>query len=305
MLQPLNHNVPDGRDESSRLASLSLSPTGDLRDFSIIASGENITRLDGERVIISRYGAEREMAQIFTLRSDSLTDEQREYIQAIRSENIAGKDILILPAYGPNAPFFALLGAKNVVGIDADPISLAWQKAYAGYFHHRNIGPRFFKQQDLFIPDRDSPKEFEKLKPLFESEFREALVYAVKRSLPKNGLDNLNFFQATLGKPCDNDRVIADMSQFDFAYIPYLLGIHHGVMSVEGVVKAFDQLWEAALPGARVVVAPWGYNSKYPFPYGDEKIVRALSELLPAAKFEVESSVSIGHTDFGFLRVRK
>jgi hypothetical protein len=193
----------------------------------------NLTRMDGEDVILRPWGAEQ--ARRRSLFEDSPSS-IREYFN--------GKDVLVIPGYANNGFLLAEQGgASSVTVYDKDPVTIAWLKAIKQYYHWpldngRSIG-------EAFVQGANVSKDY----------FILAIQKAVQGADPERFAwdKSIEFYVG------DVDRVLKDQNgrAFDTVFVPYLLGVNRGVENEADITYFVEQLIKIA-PAGKMLVTPSG-----------------------------------------------
>lgn len=274
-------------------------------EIAIIKNG-NLQRGNGGRVILLGFGHEKYLSLFF--RREHIYDRscyRSELSPELLNNYIKGKRVLVVSGYGPNAFLFKMLGAKEVVGVDADPISIAWLKAIAKYFHNDNIGNIILSTAEY--PNSTASSEISRIYKDLEESIVLATQQKVRTGSAGDPIEGVSFTRAFLGVPEDNKEcpsiraALAGKGEFDFIYVPYLLGIENGISDRAAIVKAFMDFWSLAKPGARIMITPFSdLGSGLASYFGcrqDPGLLDALKDLVPQNKFRF-----IDHTNIDGAR---
>ena len=275
-----------------------------------LLTGKSLIRTDGGEVLISPSGAERQISEFFRL--DNLSKTANDIAKILLENCIKNKKVLVVPGYSTNPFLFRLLEAKEVVAADADPVSIECQKLIRDYFYHDSIGEILMSQ--AWYPTIDSCFEvFKKLqlpkgdggRKQREEDILSRLRKIIIDSPPLNPLNNIDFICASLGtkhKEVDSiSKFFPTGCEFDFIYVPYLLGIQKGIEDKESIKKAFEELWLLAKNDARIMITPFSNSADDHISLFESKanpgIVQKLEGLLPPNKFVVESDIRLSGSD--------
>jgi len=227
----------------------------------IILNGKLI-RIDGEPIKLMAEGNEMELCYFFRLQS--LAQGNNQIASQLLRENIVGKRILVIPAYATNSFVFKQLGAAEVVGVELDPITATWVKALRDHFHFERVGDFFVANADLTTFLNSPPLLAMKKGKSSLEVVVEKLQSAVRSAAAPTPLEGVEFLQACLGPVPQGlsgierlGSVLKEKKGFDFIYVPFLFGQCHGIQAGQAIKEALDELWQAANPGARVMITPF------------------------------------------------
>ena len=209
-----------------------------------IVEQENMTRLDGRPICG------------MNLCDLALVD----YLSDLKEEGFFNEDsrVLLVPAYGVVAFIFPTLGVKSVTAVEIDPTTLAWQKAISDFYYCDEI------QKE--IPDvlglRD--KSIYRNIPAYNATFSiyDSLRQFLVEGREPNPLTGSTFIRAALGtspvKGVGNlATTFGPTEKFDFAVVPYLLGLENGLESDQAIMAGLADLAAVLEDGAKVVIAPF------------------------------------------------
>ncbi|MFT4057986.1 MAG: ABC transporter permease [Legionella sp.] len=220
-----------------------------------------VSRLtDNKEVQIYPMGAERYLSlQLFG-------QEQERY--DIRSA-IVGKDVLVIPGYGNSSFLFVEAGAKSVIAYDKDAVTIAWLKAFKKYYHYRegvnypSVGELLTALTRWYPPIITLPsgRVAHVLSWLFSpNSLRRAYIHymidliqqAVRAHVQECEWDrNIQFFVGT----ADDLLALKEKPHFDTAFVPYLLGVRHGIEQEQEIVTFIKQLLHLVLDG-QILISP-------------------------------------------------
>ncbi len=86
--------------------------------------------------------------------------------------------------------------------------------------------------------------------------------------------------------------------------IPYLLGIRNGIEDEEGIVAAYNEMYELSNPNALIMIGPFDSIPMQENFGADSGTLLSLSGLAPKEKFVLETEMGLGgDNNYGFLRV--
>lgn len=262
-------------------------------------SSNTHTRADNGLVRFSPGGFEFETVSFLTGKWGSEEFCAQEH--PIVSSHIRGQKVVIIPAYGPMPFLFSMLGAQEVIGFDADPITCTWQQAITDYFDDPLVGHNFIAglqglASELGLPD----------------------IIALVRNNVQSGkstccMENIQFRQGILGSKTQNNNlsILEQLRTRDivpsFIYVPFLLGVKNGVETDEEVTKALEELWLMGKDGTVVMIGPFGiFDEEFQIrcePEENPEILSRIPSLVPSDKFQIQ----ILPTDprSGFLTLKK
>ncbi|OGV28318.1 MAG: hypothetical protein A3F18_03205 [Legionellales bacterium RIFCSPHIGHO2_12_FULL_37_14] len=218
-----------------------------------------LTRLtDNEPALIAPMGAERYLAlQLFE-------DHAKRF--ALR-KTIAGKNLVIVPGYANNAFLFAQAGAKSVTVYDKDPVTIAFIKAIKNYYYFQeakkpNIGELVSALTDWYPPLLAAPKS--KINNLPSLLFypiglrKKYFIYLL--SLLKKAVLTKSPSQYMLNQDitCFKGEALKLLKaniNCDVLYIPYLLGVKHGI-EAEGEIVKFITKFLHLNPKSQIIITP-------------------------------------------------
>ncbi|MBU0501955.1 MAG: hypothetical protein ABIH69_03750 [bacterium] len=266
----------------------------------------NLTREDGKASVLIEAMPHEQNLCLFLQKQGGLAGrlEAEELVLAkdLLNNYIRGQKVLVVPAYSVNAFLFKLFGAREVVGVDADQRTISWLRAIANNFNYREIG-------EIFMSFCRYPNIYAMLNVL-PGMSREAkgkeLLSRIQEAVTtnNNNLGGVRFLKGFLGELAG---VFRGREAFRFIYVPFLLGIKNGVEDRESISKSFEDIWEVAEPGARVMIAPFAGSDreaigKYE---SEEKIIDALENIMPKDKFTFVGDIFMDGVSAVILEVIK
>ena len=250
--------------------------------------GFELRRLDGRPVQSRPFGAEIHLANLF---SPQYSGENRDTAEHLLRHHIAGKRALVIPAYATNAFFFAHLGASDVVGADADEAALAWASLIRDYYYTRGIGERY-----LGLLEHGGAQA--------AATFEQTLLEIVSSSQDPAPHPRISFAAAKLGDlhgaPLPH---ILTMQPFDFAYVPFLLGVGAGICGPDSIQLAYQQLANLMKQGGLLMLTPFppcstSVTAPLEANFGE---INALAHLIPPKTFKVRKVLYFGDCGVGLL----
>ncbi len=148
------------------------------------------------------------------------------------------KSVLVAPGYG-NLPFFIRgRGAKKVVGLDSDPITVAFQKAKALFGNHSDLEGIW----GIFnYPTRN----------FVQKDYLDRITRLVQAEEPTKAteLDRIEF---RVGNVLDLSQ---EQEKYDLVVVPYLMGVQHGLTPEQGD-QMLSQFGNVLNQGGRIVLLP-------------------------------------------------
>ena len=224
---------------------------------------QRITRLtDNKEVLIYPMGAERYLSLV-------LSGKKKGHYN-IRNE-IEGKNILIIPGYGNTAFLFAQAGASSIKVYDKDPVTIAWIKAFKKYYHYRGKKSEYPSIGEVLTA---LTSWYPPLITLPFGIFKHALLWVLNPKLLRRAYI---FYMLSLVQQAIKDKVsdefelehdiefhagelkdlIKDKAKpsFDTAFIPYLLGVRHGIEHEKDIANFIKQSL-TLVPEGHVIVNP-------------------------------------------------
>lgn len=291
-------------------------------DRAIIVA-RDFKRLDGGPVILNPHGNEADIARFFIApkleEAGLLTvpDYSRKLplARTILEENVVGKRVLVVPGYGTNAFMFGHLGAKEVVGVDSDPTTIAWLRGLAAFHDHNQIGALICGEID--VPYGSKQKLNHENRGSLPKLAIERMIEAAASKCDLSPREGISFVNGALGGelvlgsraiPSLRAAIGQDSPGFDLVYVPYLLGISKGIMDPSVVDSAFRDLRSIANPTARILIAPFTHTDRESAEVVTDSrgiaIIESLAARARAAGFIQEAAVNTGG-DFihGVLRM--
>lgn len=236
---------------------------------------QRLTRLtDMAPCLIYPMGAERHLSTVL-LEGNPLG-------QFDLHSKIAGKHLLIIPGYGNSAFLFAEAGAASITVIDKDPVTIAWMKAYKAYYHYRqpkeadgrvypSVGELLSLLTCWYPPRVNLPFGQYKhwLYFMFAPQRLRRAYFFYMLSLIKQAVlekagsgyewdKEIEFHVGELHQRID----VLKQKQFDVAFVPYLLGVRHGIEDEHDIVKFMAQL-SARVPQGLMVVTPTEHKKEF------------------------------------------
>lgn len=283
------------------------------RDIEEFKDRKLLRRLDGQFVILEGYGMETDIADLFNPHSNlfslDIFHEQQSAFATIKKENIENKRVLVVPSYGENAFIFSFLGAKEVVGVDADKRTVDWLNLLQQYYGNQHLGEILLSQ--VSYPDYTARMRLIDQKIIqFVKYYRgqplvETLYSVVKHNEIPKPLANLSFHHASLGSMAGNtniSEIVGDSSKgFDFIYLPYILGIDNGIETVEEINEAYEQIYQLTNPDAKVMIAPFAGTKDLVGMFSEKGTLAQVRNLVPRDKFEIDYETALGDKVIGVL----
>jgi hypothetical protein len=300
-------------------------------------------RTDGRGVIIKGSGLEMEMSEFLTQNKlkkeeyvghledflktagwnkglgdlfDDYDSEKNEFAVELVEKHIKNKRVLVVPAYATNPYLFKLIGAKEVVGADADPVTIDWQKAIQEHFYTNDIGEVLMATGNY--PDMVTADGIfkEKRGTISKSNYQDYIANKVRKAVmdgvDKHPIEGVRFIQGSLATKEDISTRLVDTldeedKNFDFIYVPFLLGVRSGIDSRQGISDAYNDLWELGHDGSMVMIAPFADSSEDiwdNFGYA-ENAGKILKKLLPKSKFEFIDDFTCGDISCAVFKIKK
>jgi hypothetical protein len=229
-------------------------------------SEQRLTRLsDGKECLIYPMGAERYLSSVL------LGHKKTSY--PLRTE-IIGKNVLVIPGYGNSGFLFAQFGAKSVTIYDKDPVTIAWMKAFKKYYHYRgdksdahrypSVGELLTALTRWYPPLSTLPEK--KLKHFFlwsvdpKSLRRSYFFYMlslVQEAIHKKNQEHLEWEKTLQFYAGEMEQLVTHKKQhrFDMAFVPYLLGVRHGIETEQEIVHFIKQITQV-VPKGHILVTP-------------------------------------------------
>ncbi len=223
---------------------------------------QRVTRLsDQKETLIYPMGAERYLSAV-------LSGHKKNRYQIL--DDIKDKDILVIPGYGNSAFLFAQFGAKSVTVYDKDPVTIAWIKAFKAFFYYRGTDPSTPSIGELLsaltcwyppllkLPSQRLVNRFHWiLNPKFLRRTYIFYMMSLARQAVQLNIGNQFEFEKNI---CffagEIDQIITDNTHaFDTIFVPYLLGVHHGIEQEKEIAMFITQLTTLA-PVGRILVTP-------------------------------------------------
>jgi len=253
--------------------------------------GVELRRLDGLPVQTRPFGAEIHLADFFQARYDG---ENRETAEHLLKHHIAGKRVLVVPAYATNAFLFAHLGAGEVIGADADEAALAWVSIIRDYYYTQDIGERY-----LSLVEHGGAKA--------AATFAQTLLEVVSNGHDPIPNPYIKFVTAKLGdpkSPCLPHTLTRQL--FDFAYVPFLLGVGAGVCGPNSIQLAYQQLASLLKQGGILMLTPFPPCSTSVTAPLEANLgeINSLTHLIPANTFKVLKVFYMGDCGVGVIQRR-
>ena len=221
-----------------------------------------ITRIsDKKEILIYPMGAERYLSLVLSGKKKGRYN---------ISNDIINKNILIIPGYGNSAFLFANIGAKSITVYDKDPVTIAWIKASKKYYHYREYSKDQKPYPSIGEILTALTAWYPPLIKLPSQRFTNYISYlinprALRRkyifymmSLVSNALKskiNHNFeFEHDIKFYVGEIKDIKK-SNFDTAFVPYLLGVTNGIEATNQIVDFMKQIIKI-VPTGNVLVNP-------------------------------------------------
>lgn len=281
-----------------------------------------LRRNDGQGVMIEGHGMENDVADLFNPNSFLHTlvsmggrhaIERVGVFDRIKGESIKDKRVLVVPAYGENAFMFSALGAKEVVGVDLDQLTIDWMNLLREFFNTNHIGEILLSR--LSFPDMDARTRLKDqgiIQPpqQYKGQFLiEKLFSTIHAGESPNPLPNVAFQRASLGRSSSTSSIGEvfgrNGQEFDFIHVPYLLGIDSGIETTDGISDAFEDLYQVCAPGARVMIAPLDASEGLAELFSKNGSLSHVRGLIPKEKFEIDYETNVGDAGIGLLRAKK
>jgi hypothetical protein len=233
---------------------------------------QRVTRLsDQQEALIYPMGAER---YLFLVLQGKKSDRYN------LSQDIVGKNVLVIPGHGNNGFLFAEAGAKSVTVYDKDPVTIAWMKAFKKYYHYKEYnkkGNAFPSVGELLTA---LTRWYPPLLSLPRGKYSDALLWLLN---PKMLRRRYTYYllslvrqasQAKDNKSYELNRLIdfhvgelnngPREKEFDTAFIPYLLGVKNGIEKEEEILQFIQQL-TTLVPYGPILVSPSRSTKEFHF----------------------------------------
>lgn len=182
------------------------------------------TRSDGSRVLFS---GDTDMERILGLKFETESPALK-FAPLLPRELFANRDVLVVPGYG-NSPFLLKnLGAHTVVGVDKDPVTVAWQKARILYGNDTAVQMGDLSRLVHYVEEAREGKTF-----------------------PGMRVNGMQFMQGNLlGKlPLPDEAV-------DTAIVPYVFSVPNGLEKEWQFLLALNELLRVTRSGGTVLILP-------------------------------------------------
>jgi len=257
-----------------------------------------ITRIsDKKGVLIYPMGAERYLSLVLSGKIKGRYN---------IANDIINKNILIIPGYGNSAFLFANIGAKSITVYDKDPVTIAWIKAFKKYYHYRE----YSKNQEPFPSVGEILTALTAWYPplikLPNGKFLNHINYIIN---PKELRRAYLFYMMKLVRNALESKINHDVelkhdikffvgeikdikeSNFDTAFVPYLLGVTNGIEITTEIVAFIKQLVKI-VPSGNVLVNPargtkeFYITGKSYFKTSEYKNITHIPELKNHVRFE-------------------
>jgi hypothetical protein len=225
---------------------------------------QRVKRLsDQHEVLIYPMGAERYLSAVLSGK------EKGRY--AIK-EAVCGKQLLIIPGYANNAFLFAKAGAKSVTVYDKDPVTIAWLKAFKKYYHYRegnypSVGELLTALTAWYPPCLTLPQQHYHSRILWllnPQALRQTYLFYLL-SLIRNAVQaqakHLELEEDIQFHAGDISELSTTKKSFDMAYVPYLLGVQHGIENEQDIVQFMEQL--LALVKGPILITPCRHTKEF------------------------------------------
>lgn len=157
------------------------------------------------------------------------------HVPQVSKELFIGRRVLVAPCYGDLPFFIKALGAREVVGIDIDPLTIACQK------ERTLFGKTWLRE--YFLRFNHSAKDMEDL------------IKYLKFTLLM-GAENVSKIKGISFACADLTKPLPVQGKFDLVVVPYLFGVTNGIREIDGYDKAFKQLLGSLDQDGRILVLP-------------------------------------------------
>lgn len=309
--------MQDGKDTASELLPEN-EDENHVQGWRHVFTG-TLQRADRGPIILAPFGLEWAVSSFF--REAYHLPFMNPIAHEIKEKYIKGKRVLVVPAYSTNPYILKAVGAREVVGLDADEATVEWQRAIQQYFGQDEIGQDYLALAN-YPDNKASHRLDEKYKKYlephhginFEKGFRDKIQTVISQNKPTSPLQGVRFIQAGLGvskgsKIPDVLSVIPEAKRnFDFLFVPYLLGVKNGIESEQEVRKTLDELWELGHDGSAVMITPFSNTEedmKEMFGVESGRIISELKNLIPNDKFDIERSFNLTGAECVLLKIKK
>jgi len=221
-----------------------------------------ITRIsDKKEVLIYPMGAERYLSLVLSGKIKGRYN---------ISNDILNKNILIIPGYGNSAFLFANIGAKSITVYDKDPVTIAWIKAFKKYYHYREYSKDEKPYPSIGEILTAITAWYPPLIKLPKGKFSNYINYLINPKALRRTyifyMMNLvhNALESKINHEYELDHDIKfhvgeindiKKSNFDTAFVPYLLGVKNGIEETNEVVDFIKQLIKL-VPAGNVLINP-------------------------------------------------
>lgn len=159
------------------------------------------------------------------------------------------KRVLVIPGYGTLPFLLKADGAREVVGMDKDPVVIAWQRARALFGKHDWIADSLRYGHDAQAPYSDSRLSPD---PLLAKLVQEAA--RKPEGFPSDlRLEGIRFEQADL-----LGELPAEFGAFDLVVVPYLFAVPSGIHEESSYFNALRELLRVAGKEGTVLIGPVG-----------------------------------------------
>lgn len=307
---PIGSFIETVRKIFTRFTKSKIETEGTYDALQLHILNEKLDRLDGGVVLFNSFGLEHELAMFFTGRYPGMN----ELAEEISDKYIKGKRVLVVPGYGINPFLFKLIGAKEVVGVDADPVTVEWQNAMQKYFYSDELGRDFMAGAGY--PNCDALIRLA-YKGIVESNFTSQIASRIRFNVlceqPSEPIEGVEIKQGILGEKSGIDAQSTEEiftkaeKNFDFIYVPYLLGIKNGVKTEKGVTEALNELYELGHDGSIVMIAPFsGSDPDIIRLFGTTSYdLKEVENLVQIDKFKIENKFYFGDEEVVLLKIKK
>jgi DNA mismatch repair ATPase MutS len=194
-----------------------------------------------------------------------------------------GRRVLVAPYYGDLPFFIKALGAKEVVGIDIDPLTIACQKL-------RTLFGKLPWFREYFLRFNHSKRDLKGLVGWLKF-YAEDLLLMDTENVAK--INDINFACADLTKP------LPAQGKFDLIIVPYLFGMTNGIRDINGYSNAFKQLTGSLAQNGCILVMPVNASSSDSLMKHHCDVLADFSDWLIKDGYTVEFSPTFELNEFG------
>lgn len=293
-------------DEEQALLLETISQDGTLGD-----------REDGQEILFMGAGYELTMAQLL---GPNTRREYKSDSEALKSRDIAGKTVLVVPGYASNPFMMKLAGAEKVISADASRKSTILSKALAQYWNRPfNSAPQFtlgevYMSVNGWYPHQKLLAIIDAIRREKNGQFENLILKQLRsevsnRNAPAPFAD-ISFVHAGLASsPEDNFPSLTEFikpNTVDTIYTPFLLGVHNGITNSEKIRQAYTELWSKVKNNGLLMVVPFtGTDTEAAQYHGSETAIEDLEGLLPEGQYTIENQLPLDNVIQAWIRVKK